>query len=322
MNKLVVSSSPHISSPESVRGIMLDVIIALIPAGVMSVWLFGIRALLLILTCVMSCVLSEYISRRIMKRSCTIGDLSAVVTGILLAYNLPPSLPLWMAVIGSAVAIVVVKQLFGGIGQNFVNPALIGRIVLMNSFTTAMTTWTAPFAYRVNADAVTSATALVAQSGDSLPLPTLTQMLFGQRAGCLGETCVIALLIGFVYLVIRRIINPLVPIVFVGTVALCSVLHGDNALYQIMSGGLILGAVFMATDYATTPVTLKGKLIFAFGCGLITSFIRFFGSLPEGVSYSIIIMNIVTPYIDRLTAPKPFGYIKPQKKSAVGEAEK
>ena len=316
MNKLVVSSSPHISSPDSVRGIMFDVILALLPAGVAAVWLFGLHALLLIFTCVAACVLSEYISRKIMRRSNTIGDLSAVVTGLLLAYNLPPELPLWMAIIGSAVSIIVVKQLFGGIGQNFVNPALIGRIVLMNSFATAMTTWTQPFAYKAAegaaADAVSSATPLMAQvRGEAVP--GLMQMLIGQRAGCLGETCVIALLIGGIYLVIRRVINPVVPVVFIGTVALFTWINGDNPLYQIMSGGLMLGAIFMATDYATTPVTFWGKVIFAFGCGAITSFIRIFGSLPEGVSYSIIIMNILTPYIEKITAKKPFGYVKPPK---------
>lgn len=322
MNRLVVSSSPHISSPDTVRGIMFDVILALMPAGVAAVWLFGLHALLLILTCVVSCVLAEYITRKIMKRDNTIGDLSAVVTGLLLAYNLPPSLPLWMAVIGCVAAIVVAKQLFGGIGQNFVNPALIGRIVLMNSFTTAMTTWTEPFAYKAVpgsfADATTSATPLMSQlRGEELP--SLMQMFIGQRQGCLGETCALALLIGFVYLVIRRVINPFVPVIFVGTVAVCMIINGDNALYQIMSGGLLLGAIFMATDYATTPVTFWGKIIFALGCGLITSLIRIYGSLPEGVSYSIIIMNILTPYIERLTVSKPFGFIKPKKGGALNE---
>ncbi len=324
MKKLVVSSSPHITSPDSVRSIMLDVILALLPAGCAAVWLFGLEALLLILTCVAACVVSEYVTRKIMKRDNTIGDLSAVVTGLLLAYNLPPSLPLWMAVIGCVVAIVIVKQLFGGIGQNFVNPALIGRIVLMNSFTTAMTTWTEPFAYKAVegslADAVTSATPLVSQLKGT-DLPTLTQMFIGQRAGCIGETCIVALLIGGIYLVLRRVINPFIPIVFVGTVAVCMWINGDNPLYQIMSGGLILGAVFMATDYATHPVTFWGQILFAFGCGLITSFIRIFGSLPEGVSYSIIIMNILTPYLEKITAKKPFGYVRPERRRSKKKEE-
>ena len=324
MSKLVVSSSPHISAPTSVRSIMLDVVLALLPAGCAAVWLFGINALLLILTCVISCVLSEYICRKIMKRDTTIGDLSAVVTGLLLAYNLPPTLPLWMAAIGSIVAIVVAKQLFGGIGQNFANPAIIGRIVLMNSFATAMTTWAEPFFYKAQdgsaADALSSATVLVSQlKGDALP--SITEMLIGQRAGCLGETCVIALLIGGIYLIARKVINPFVPVVFIGTVALFTWINGDNVLYQVMSGGLILGAFFMATDYSTTPTTFKGQLIFAFGCGAITSLIRIFGSLPEGVSYSILIMNILTPLIDRITPTKPFGYSKPKKIKSGGEAE-
>ena len=319
MDKLYVSSSLQLKSARTTQKIMLDVIIALIPAVAASVVIFGLRSLLLVAVCVLTSVATEFVCRKIMKRSNTIGDLSAVVTGLLLAYNLPPSLPLWMAVIGAVAAIVVAKHLFGGIGQNFVNPALIGRIVLMNSFATAMTTWTEPFAYKAVpgsfADAITSATPLMSQlRGEELP--SLMQMFIGQRQGCLGETCALALLIGFVYLVIRRVINPFVPVIFVGTVAVCSIINGDNALYQIMSGGLLLGAVFMATDYATTPVTFWGKIIFAFGCGLITSLIRIYGSLPEGVSYSIIIMNILTPYVERLTVSKPFGYIKTKKGGA------
>lgn len=324
MNKLVVSSSPHISSPVSVRSIMFDVILALAPAGVAGVWLFGFNAFLLIITCVASCVLSEYLCRKIMKRDNTIGDLSAVVTGLILAYNLPPTLPLYMAVIGSVVAIVVAKQLFGGIGQNFANPAIIGRIVLMNSFASAMTHWTEPFAYRAvdaTADAVTSATPLVAQLRGT-ELPSVTQMLIGQHAGCIGETCVIALIIGAIYLTVRKVINPFIPIVFVATVGIFSVFNGDNAFYQITSGGLLLGAIFMATDYSTHPVTFWGQIIFAFGCGAVTSFIRIFGSLPEGVSYSILLMNIITPYLDKITAKKPFGYVKPAKPGKEKEAAK
>lgn len=330
MSKLIVSSSPHIHSKDSVNSIMMDVIIALLPAGIASVWLFGLNSLFLILTCVITAVASEFISRKIMHRKNTIGDLSAVVTGLLLAYNLPSSLPLWMAALGSFIAIVIVKQLFGGIGQNFVNPALIGRIVLTTSFSTAMTKWVAPFAYK-NADIVTGATPLTimrssvnavsnatadavsnathaAQATDEMP--SVVQLLIGQNAGSLGETCAIALIIGGLYLVIRRVISPIIPLCFIGTTALIMLIAGYDPLLQVLSGGLLLGAIFMATDYTTSPVTFKGKFIFAIGCGVITSFIRIFGSITEGVSFAIIIMNVVTPYIERLTAPKPFGFVK------------
>lgn len=316
MKNLKISSSPHISTPTTVRGIMFDMILALLPAGVAAVWLFGLHALLLIITCVGSCVLCEFIMRKLMKRDCTIGDLSAVVTGLLLAYTLPPTLPLWMAALGSAAAIIIAKQLFGGLGQNLVNPALFGTIVLMISFAGAMSDFTEPFLYKAAegslAQTSTAAEPLMSQlRGDELP--SITQMLIGQHKGALGETCVIALLIGFVYLCVRRIINPLIPVIFVGTVGVCMTINGDNPLYQIMSGSLLLGAIFMATDYVTTPSTMLGKVIFALGCGLITSLIRIYGALSDGVVYAIVFMNVLTPLIDKICVRKPFGNVRIKK---------
>ena len=310
MERLTVSANPHIKHGDSTRSIMLDVILALLPAGAASVVIFGIRALFLIITCVGSAVVAEGVCRIIMKRPQTIGDLSAVVTGLLLAYNLPVTLPLWMGALGSVIAIVVVKQMFGGIGHNFVNPALIGRIVLMNSFTSAMTTWALPVVYQQSGtDVVTGATPLaLMKSGEQLP--SLLDMFLGQTGGCLGETCALALIIGGVYLVCRKVISPVIPLVFVGTVAVLTFFAGYNPLYEVLSGGLLLGAIFMATDYVTSPTTTSGKVIFAIGCGAITAFIRIFGSIPEGVSYSIIIMNILTPHINTLTRKKPFGFKK------------
>lgn len=314
MNQLFVSPSPHITDLDSTRGIMLDVIIALLPTAVAAVWIFGPRSALVILVSVAAAVAAEYLSRKIMKRENTIGDLSAVVTGLLLAYNLPSTIPLWMAALGSGAAIVVVKQLFGGIGQNFLNPALAGRIVLMCSFPAAMTNWIAPFAYRTG-DAVTAASPLAAADAGSA-LPSISDMLLGVRAGCLGETCVIALVFGGLYLVLRRVISPIIPVAYIATTALLMWLGGADPLYQALSGGLVLGAIFMATDYTTSPLTWRGKLIFGVGCGAITALIRLFGSLPEGVSFSIVIMNLLVPYIERLTAPKPFGREKKTKGGA------
>ena len=313
---LTASASPHVRTKITVPNIMLDVIIALIPALIASVYYFGFRTLLVTAVCVASCVAFEYISRKVMKRHNTIGDLSAVVTGIILAFNLPSTIPLYMAVIGSAAAIVVVKQLLGGIGCNFVNPALAGRIILMVSFPAAMLSdWADPRGY----DAVTSATPLA--SIDSLDsLPSLLDMFLGCRGGCLGETCALALIIGGIYLVIRKVISPSIPLIYIGTVAVFTLVYAlvkdielSFVLYQIMGGGLLLGAIFMATDYATSPVNLKGRIIFAVGCGIITSVIRLFGNMTEGVSFSILLMNILVPHIDNLTRPLPFGTEKKTK---------
>jgi electron transport complex protein RnfD len=303
MEKLIVSPSPHDENYMKTQKIMLNVIIALLPAVVASCIIFGLRSLVLICVCVASCVIFEYLARKLMKRDNTISDLSAVVTGLLLAMNLPVTLPIWMAVIGSFVAIVIVKQLFGGLGQNFANPAITARIVLMVSFPAAMTNWAVPFFYKESsaADAVTGATPLV--SGDASYL----DLFLGKVGGCLGETCALALLIGGLYLAARRIISLAAPVSFIGSLFILSAISGNDPVYEILAGGVFIGAFFMATDYATTPITTKGKIIFGLGCGIITFVIRQFGSYPEGVSYSILLMNILTPYIDQITRNKVFG---------------
>ncbi len=309
-NKLIVSSSPHLSGTVKTRNIMLDVIIALIPALIASVVYFGIRALIVVCVTVASCVIAEYICRKVMKRPVTIGDYSAIVTGILLAFNMPVGIPLWIAAIGGVVAIVVVKQMFGGLGHNFANPAITARIILMTSFPVRMTTWVAPYSY-ITLDTTSTASPLaLMESGNVAGLPTYMQMFLGERAGCLGETCILALIIGGIYLIIRKVIAPTIPVVFIGTVFILMAILGQDPLMQILSGGLFLGAIFMATDYVTSPLTTKGKVIYAVGCGIITTLIRLFGSLPEGVSFSILLMNILTPPIENLTATKPFGTVK------------
>lgn len=304
MEKLIVTSSPHVKSSTTTSTIMRDVIIALIPALIASNIIFGLRAGLVTAVCVASCVGFEYLSRRIMNKKNTISDLSAVVTGIILAFNLPSTMPLWMCVIGSFVAIVVVKQLFGGIGQNFANPAITARIVLLVSFGTQMTNWAAPKIAAV-ADAVTGATPMAQLAAGETP--NLLNMFLGTTGGSLGETSALALLIGGIYLVYRKVINPIIPVAFIGTVFAFTVVLGVNPVAQILGGGLFLGAIFMATDYSTSPVTNMGKLIFGIGCGLITVLIRVFGSYPEGVSFAILLMNILVPYIDKATRLKALG---------------
>lgn len=305
--------------------VMLNVCIALLPACIAGSVIFGIRAALVLLTCVVSCVMFEYICRLMMKKENTISDLSAVVTGLLLGMNLPATIPLWLCIIGSFVAIAIVKQLFGGLGQNFANPAIVARIVLLLAAGARMTTWAVPFYYKNGADVVTSATPLAAKwleftsGGAAYTAPpfTMSEMLLGVHGGCIGETASIALLIGGLYLMIRRIITPTTPVAFVGVFALLTLIRTGSlmeTLYQVLAGGLLLGALFMATDYATTPITEKGKLIFGIGCAVITFLIRQFGTFPEGVSFSILLMNILTPYIDRLTAAKPLGAKLPESK--------
>ena len=284
------------------------VIIALLPSVVASAIYFGFRAILLIAICVATCVLTEFVCRKLMKRNQTISDLSACVTGILLALNLPVTLPIWEAVIGSFVAIAVVKQLFGGIGQNFVNPAIVGRIVLMLSFTADMTTWAIPKYYQNSGEVITGATPLV--SGDASYL----DLFLGNVGGCLGETSALAILIGGLFLIVMKVISPSAPISFIGTVAILTAITGGDVGYQVLAGGLLLGAFFMATDYSTTPITEKGRIIFGIGCGIITFVIRNYGGYPEGVSFSILLMNVLTPYIDRLTMSKPVGAKYPEKK--------
>ena len=284
------------------------VIIALLPSVVASAIYFGFRAILLIAICVATCVLTEFVCRKLMKRNQTISDLSACVTGILLALNLPVTLPIWEAVIGSFVAIAVVKQLFGGIGQNFANPAIVGRIVLMLSFTADMTTWAIPKYYQNSGEVITGATPLV--SGDASYL----DLFLGNVGGCLGETSALAILIGGLFLIVMKVISPSAPISFIGTVAILTAITGGDVGYQVLAGGLLLGAFFMATDYSTTPITEKGRIIFGIGCGIITFVIRNYGGYPEGVSFSILLMNVLTPYIDRLTMSKPVGAKYPEKK--------
>lgn len=298
---LTVSSSPHIKRPDTTRGIMSDVVIALAPAATYGCILFGLRALAVLITCVGVAVLSEFLWNKALKKPNTIKDMSAVVTGLLLGMNLPPTLPLWQAAIGSVAAIIVVKQMFGGLGHNFANPAIAARIMLLVSFPAAMTRFTEPVS-----DAVTSATPLAGTAG-ALSFKTL---FFGMHAGSIGETSAFLLLVGGLYLVIRKVITPIIPVCFIGTVALLSLITGENVMLSVFGGGLILGAVFMATDYTTSPTTPLGKAVFAVGCGIITFVIRKFGSLPEGVSYSILLMNILVPHINRFTLSKPFGFEK------------
>ncbi len=308
MNKLNSTVSPHIRSGNSTAGIMLDVIIALIPALLASVYYFGFRALYITGVCVLSCVIGELAFQLITKRDITIGDLSAVVTGMLLAFNLPVSIPEWQAIIGSLVAIVVVKQLFGGIGFNFANPAATARVMMLVAFSGTMTSWTEPY----SSDLVSSATPLaLIKEGNTEELPNLFKMIIGERAGSMGETCAIALVFGFVYLLVRRVITWHTPVIFVATAFVFTYLATgfdlNVAIYQVLSGGLLLGAIFMATDYATTPSRSWGKVIFAVGCGIITVAVRLWGSNPEGVTFAILFMNILTPYISRLTRHRIFG---------------
>jgi electron transport complex protein RnfD len=283
------------------RTVMQDVLIALTPAFVMSIVIFGFRALIVEAVCVATAVLSEYFYRKLMRLSNTVTDLSAAVTGLLLAFNLPVGIPLWMAMIGSFVAVVIVKQLFGGIGKNFANPAIVGRIVLLISFATPMTTWALPNAV----DAVTGATPLAGGAVGSY-----MELFLGNIGGSLGETCKLALLLGGVYLVARKIITPTIPLAFMGTVVVLSAVLWQDPLFHLLTGGVMLGAIFMATDYVTSPTTEFGKLIFGIGCGLITIVIRLYAGYPEGVSFAILLMNIVAPLIDRYTPIKAFGAAK------------
>ena len=308
MKKLLnVSSSPHLRHPDTTQGIMLDVIIALMPAAVFGCVVFGWRAAAVLLISVLTAVLSEFLWNLIFKKPQTVFDLSAVVTGLLLGMNLPSATPLWIAAVGSFVAIIIVKQLFGGLGHNFANPAITARIVLLVSFPVHLTTFVSP----LNVDTVSTATPLAYLSGSASEyVPSLKDLFFGVKAGCIGEISAFLLIIGGLYLVLRRVISPVTPICFIGTVLLASLSAGENIGVAVFGGGLMLGAIFMATDYATTPTTPLGKAVFGVGCGLITFVIRHFGSLPEGVSYSILIMNILTPYINRLTERKPFGFVK------------
>ncbi|HOL21440.1 MAG TPA: RnfABCDGE type electron transport complex subunit D [bacterium] len=304
-----IRCSPHIHSRETTKSIMWSVIIALLPATFGSIYFFGPDALKLIIVCILSCYIGEVVSNLIFRRKLKSFDGSEVVTGLLLAFVLPPSFPLWMAGIGGFLAIFLVKELFGGIGFNIFNPALAARAILTVAYPLEMTQFTAPLSYRV--DAITTATPLgILKEGLGETLPSLWQMFIGNRAGCLGETSILLLLIGAIFLLYRRIITWHIPLSYILTVAVITAVVGQNPLFHILAGGLVLGAFFMATDYVTSPITPKGKIIFGIGCGIITSLIRLKGSYPEGVAYSIIFMNMFVPLIDKYTMPKKFGYVK------------
>lgn len=301
-NKLHISVSPHIHGKKTTQGIMLDVIIALLPASVAGVVIFGLRALLVIGVCEASTILSEVLFNVITKRKQTISDLSCIVTGLILALNLPANVPLWQAVVGSVFAIIVVKCLFGGLGKNVVNPALTARVFMLVAFGSL-----AQPAFPV--DATAGATPLVSIAEGNLP--ALKDLFLGTTGGSIGETCALALLIGGAYLLIRRVITWQIPVALIGTVFLFSLFVKDfdvlTALSCVLSGGLLFGAFFMATDYVTSPETPWGKIVYGVGAGMITALIRFWGVYPEGVSFAILLMNILNPYINSLTARKLFG---------------
>lgn len=310
MNNMIVSVNPHVYAKDTTQTIMRDVLIALFPAVIASILFFGVRALLVEVVCVAVAVACEWAFEKITNRPVTILDLSAAVTGLLLALNLPASIPLWQAMFGSFVAIIVVKQFFGGIGQNFANPAITARVIMLVAFSGAMTHWVPAAFSNAPVDAVTAATPLAVIAGGEGELPSLLQMFLGARGGSMGETSCLALLIGGAYLIYRRVISWHTPVAFIGTVLVCTALLGQQPLYQVMAGGLFIGAFFMATDYTTSPPTPAGKLIFGLGCGLITVLIRVWGNYPEGVSFSILLMNILNPYICEWTKTKPFGGVK------------
>ena len=306
-NKLIVTAAPHITGPDSTQKIMQRVCLALCPTLVAAVIIFGINALILTLVTVAACVFFEWGYCKLVHREVPVGDFSAVVTGMLLAFNLPSTLPWWMAVVGAFISIVIVKQLFGGLGYNFANPAIVGRIALAMGFAGRMTS----FGYPRGVDAATAATPL-AHIADFGPGDYVT-LLLGNHGGVLGETCAITLLAGGIYLIVTKVISPIIPVTYLGTVAVLSLAAGQDPIVQLLSGGLILGAFFMATDYVTSPTTQKGKLIFGLGLGVITCAIRFLGTMAEGVSFSILLMNLVVPYIEELTRQDRLGIAKVKK---------
>lgn len=307
---------PQVRAPRGTKDLMLDVIIALIPAIAVAVWQYGAHPLIVILSSVLSAVFFEWGYRKLMKKDCRINDLSACVTGLLLALVLPADAPWWLPVIGSFFAIVVVKQLYGGIGKNFLNPALAGRAFLLASYATIMGSWKVPGSFAGKIDAATMATPLShLYGGGTMPTYYSASSLFlGTIPGCIGELSKLALLIGFAYLLIRKVISWRIPVAYIGTVAILCVIFGkdgytnaDWMIYNVLSGGLFLGAIFMATDYATSPVTLNGQLLYGFGCGALTVLIRYFGGFPEGVTYAILIMNLCSWAIDKAFHRHQFG---------------
>lgn len=307
-SRVRVSSSPHVRSGESVHSVMRDVVIALTPAMLYSFYVFGLRAFLLTAVAILSAVGTEAVIQKMRGKKVTISDMSAVITGLLLAMNMPSSAPLWMVVVGSIFAIAIVKHAFGGLGHNFMNPALAARAFLVASWPTAMTAgWPQPFS-----DTLTGATPMaLLKSGELTELPSMFDAFMGNIGGSLGETSALLLIIGGLYLVYRGVISIRIPAIYIGTVAVLTFVFsgfsGFETMYSLVAGGLMLGAFFMATDYASSPITPKGQIIYALGCGIITTVIRFYGGYPEGVSYSILLMNVATPIIERYTAPKVFG---------------
>lgn len=309
-SRLIVSSSPHIRSSESTQKIMRDVTIALLPAAAFGVYNFGLNAFIILAISVITAIAAEAISQKIRKVPVTIGDFSAVVTGLLLGMNLPSSVPIWIPIIGSAFAIIIVKQAFGGLGHNFMNPALAARALLVASWPVEMTTW--PTA---GADTTTSATILgIMKEGQNVELPSIVDALIGTVGGSIGETSALLLLLGGIYLIFRGVISYRIPAVYIGTFSILTlVITGfdvQTTVLHVLAGGLILGAFFMATDYASSPITAKGQIIYAVGMGIITVVIRFYGGYPEGVSYSILLMNVVAPIIDKYSKPRVFGGAK------------
>ena len=310
-NKLIVTAAPHITSADSTQKIMQRVCIALVPTLIASVLIFGIQSLILTAVTVAACVLFEMGYCKLMGRENPTGDFSAVVTGMLLAFNLPASLPWWMAIVGAFIAIVIVKQLFGGLGYNFANPAIVARIALAVGFASKMAAYPRP---ENGIDALAAATPL-AVSGE-LGAGEYVTLLLGNHGGVLGETCAITILIGGIYLIATKIISPMIPVTYLAAVAVLSVCFGLDPIVQLLSGGLMLGAFFMATDYVTSPTTDKGKLIFGIGLGVITMMIRHFGTMNEGVSFAILLMNLLVPYIDVLTRQDKLGIAKAKKGGA------
>jgi electron transport complex protein RnfD len=309
-NNLIVTVSPHLSSGESVNKVMWAVVIALLPAFIGSYFFFGIKAVYITLVSVVTAVILEAVSYKLMRRPVTVTDGSAVITGMLLAFNLPPTVPLWIPVLGSAVAILIAKVPFGGLGQNIFNPALVGRAFLLAAYPVQMTDWISSRFEKV-VDISTYATPLgIIKEKLSESVPSYFNMFIGNHGGCIGETSALLLILGGIYLLVRKIITWHIPVTYILTVCLLTWVLGRDPLFNVLAGGLMLGAIYMATDMVTSPVTNKGMIIFAIGCGVMTVIIRLFGNYPEGVSYSILLMNACTPLIDRYAKPKKFGKLK------------
>jgi len=308
---MTVSSPPHMYGTASIQARMRDVLIAMAPAFLMSLYHYGKQAFYTTAIAVIAALFAEYLYQRIMNKPVTVNDFSAAITGVLLAFNLPPDVPWWLPAVGSFFAIIIVKQLFGGLGSNFINPALAARAFLLASFPVHMTTWT------FSPDAITSATYLAVVKADPSFVPGFSDymaLLFGKVGGCLGETSAVALFVGGIYLLVKKVINWRIPVFYIGSFAVFAfifgrtgIFAGRDILFEVLNGGLIMGAFFMATDYATSPITPKGKIVFGIGCGFLAVLIRFFGGYPEGVSYSIIIMNLFVPLIEKYVRPRVYG---------------